>query len=205
MNGMDHVYVSPDIAAIRNGRVVVELADPDQSLTAEALAKVEWDWARWHPAIEAAIADVLYQSRVFDDVAARGDPGEMANPDYVLRIALTEWDPGAPLMRYLVGWGAGRTRLQWEGALHCYQSGQVLMAFADARENPGGPSTFPLGFRALDTDRLLRDDLNWALIDLQEVVREGTDVQQDPRDRLHPHPRYHPRPFPGPLYPHPQS
>ena len=195
MQGLDHVAVTEEAPQIVGKRIEVDLLDPRLTLAedSEGLRDADWDWEKWHDMIEAATADALYQTRIFNDVAARSDPGPMEDPDLVLIVALTEWEPGNRWLRYFFGFGLGRTRMQTEAKLRVVKTGSLPFTLADAREHPGGPSSFPIGFKALKTEALLKEDYNQFLVDLQEALCEGAQVPFKPLDRSERHLKYHPR------------
>lgn len=202
-SGLDHVYHTDRAPQLRGSRIEVELLDPRQTLPegCAALADPDWDWTHWHAMLEAATADALYQTRIFNDVAARTDPGPMPDPDYAMVLAITEWEPGNRWLRYFFGFGLGRTRMQVEAKFRETKTGHLPILFADAREHPGGPSTFPIGFKALKTESLMREDINGMLIDIQEMLCDVTGTPFAPLDPQARHLKYHPRleqsPIPG--------
>jgi hypothetical protein len=193
-HGLDHVATTTATMQLRGASIQVDLLDPRKSLARDSpgLAK-NWDWKQWHEMVEAATADALHQTRIFKDVGAKNDPGPMIDSDFELIFALTEWNPGNRWLRYFFGFGLGRTRMQIEGKIRSVKTRQIVFAFADAREHPGGPSSFPIGFKALKTQELMKEDLGYALVDLQQALRDATGTKAELLPRPRTHPKYHPK------------
>ena len=161
--------------------LVVQVIDPRQSIQPPSKIIKGVDWPVWWLDYEQFLADRLWQTAVFSDVSAASDVTCIREPDLVLKVAVTQWDEGNGWLRYLIGFGAGATRMQWEGALIDARTNHILLAFADRRLHPGGPSMLWFGWRrALNGPGLIAEDLRYAAIDLCAAIRRLTGVQTEP-------------------------
>lgn len=186
---LDHVSATPGVQELKGQTLAVELLPTSQTLSQESFEAASVDWAEWQADYENILADAMYQTLVFRDVSAPSDYDPLEDPDLRLAIAITEWDEGNGWLRLLLGFGLGRTRVQWEGLLRDMETGRTVMVFADAREHPGGPSIFGLGQEVMHGAPLIAEDLRWALADLQDALREFNEVETPKRSRYFPHPK----------------
>lgn len=190
----DRLYLAPDAAeAIAGRRVLVKMVDPYQTIDwTRSKVTDPIDWVKWRDTMEKYLADRLWQSRVFADVSATTDELPLRNPDLVLRVAITEFHEGNAFLRYLPGFGAGATRLQWEAELSECEAGsdrpvRRIFAFADARLHPGGPY-FGISTKPYYGQRLLIEDLDFAITALVKDLRRLTDTRDRELDRETTHP-----------------
>lgn len=188
----DELSVAPDVARMKGKLLAVEVLNPLDTVQA-ANAKMhkpeDWReyWHVWEVDFEDYLADVLWQSAVFLDVCAPGDANPIEEPDYVCEVAMTEWDEGTGWMRFVIGFGAGATRMQWEGRIIEAASGREVLSFADARVHPGGPSMLGFNLRPFRGQVLISEDVRWAVEDLARALRKltGTKEKQLPFYKLH--------------------
>ncbi len=59
---------------------------------------------------------------------------------FEIRSTITEAHTGKGWLRYLVGWGAGDVKLQWEGTITDVQTGKVVLAFIVGERTNGDPN-----------------------------------------------------------------
>lgn len=80
-----------------------------------------------------------------------------------LQTRVTQFSPGCPPVRALIGFGAGATKVQVEGKLIDNATGEVMAEFADLRMHPGGALIWGVK-TAMDSEYLIGVDLK-QLID----------------------------------------
>lgn len=192
---LDQVFIAPEAAAMIGKRLTVELINPMdtvQVVGAKMYKPDDWQeyWERWRAEYENTLADVLWRTKVFQDVGTPADPNPIEQPHYKCQVALTEWNEGRGWMRFVIGFGAGATRMQWEGRITELAGGRTVMTFADARRHPGGPSMLGLDLRPLRGPVLISEDLVWAFQDLGRALRRITGTEEKPRSNYDRHKKY---------------
>ncbi|MCL5269332.1 MAG: DUF4410 domain-containing protein [bacterium] len=198
---LDYVYMAPDAARLRGGSLLVYVEDPTHTIdleNAKISKKMKAKWPEWWLDYERTLADLVWQSAVFRDVAAASDTSLMAHPDYILKAAVTEWNEGSGLLRGILGFGFGSTRMQWEAALIDTRTNQTLFALADARIHPGGPSLMGFGVKVYNGPALIAEDLFNAAKDMDAALRGIAGVSEAPRPSWATRPLYRPNSIPGP-------
>jgi hypothetical protein len=195
----DRFRLAEDAARAIAGRTLrVEVEPATRTLVLERskiTAPVEWE--AWGAEFEQTLADKLWQSRVFDDVCTTSETRPILKPDLILRVALTEFHEGNAFLRYVPGFGAGATRVQWEAELVENGEGEErraerpLFVFADARLHPGGPY-LGWSFKPWNGRKLIVEDLHLATEALVKDLRWLTGT------RARPLPEYFRRPQTGP-------
>ena len=174
---LNQAYVAPNAAQMKGKTLTVLVEDPAGTINQET-SKLDPQfnpkiWKQWRESYEEFLADQMWQSNVFADVSAASDYGSIKNPDLTLKFALTEWHEGNKWLRKIVGWGAGATRVQFEGAVVETKANRVLFAFADARIHPGGSWTLGLfSLKIFNGPALIKQDLHWAAEDLRKAARK---------------------------------
>ena len=202
------VYAAPDLAFIKGKTLAVKVDDPTRTIEAP-LSKIDPSldakfWATWQKDFEGYVANRVWSTSIFSDVCAASDYDALAQPDLICKIALTEWNEGNKWKRYFIGFGAGGTRVQWEGLIVDAQSGRVLFAFADASLHPGGPSfmdpiellkilVWDLGIKRGHSQKLgwgrkvfygpklIAEDLRFSSEDLAVTLRRTTGIEEPKR------------------------
>src|SRR5690606_24259668 len=114
----DLAYVSSNAPSMLNRTLHVRVLDPEESIdpvTSKLPEKMYWQIFR--NALIDYIARMMWESRVFSDVSAETDDEPLANPDLILEVAVTQYHIGSGWKRYLIGFGAGATAVQWEGRI----------------------------------------------------------------------------------------
>lgn len=188
---LDLMHVAPDLNLAAGRSLVVQVLEPEQTIAPPTKIGEKVDWPVWWLDYEQHLADRLWQTTVFSDVSTASDAVRIKDPDLVLKVAVTQWHEGNGWLRYLIGFGAGATQVQWEGALLDARTDRVLMAFADRRIHPGGPSMFWFGWRrALNAPALISEDLRYGTGDLCKGLRRLTGVKTDPLKRWQRRPLY---------------
>ncbi|HOE97582.1 MAG TPA: DUF4410 domain-containing protein [Candidatus Sumerlaeota bacterium] len=182
---LDLVYAHPRIEAIKDRTLEVHVLSPLDSVmasTAKMTKPDDWEtyYETWRRDFENVLADKIWRTAIFSDVGTPSDPVPLEKPDYQLRVAVTEWNEGNRWLRWILGFGAGRTRVQWEGKLVNAANGEELLLFADAREHPGGPYMIGVSFHPPKGNALIAQDLAWASRDLANALREATGIDREP-------------------------
>lgn len=197
---MDQAYIAPNAAAALTSRTLfVEVADMRKTISPE-ISKVnkKRDLPKLRVGMEEVIADLMWRTRVFSDVSVTSDIVPLKNPDLRLEAAVTGWDEGSGLARFLMGIvstplravGTGPTRIQWEGRIIDTRTGAIVLQWADARIHPGGPSLF-VSFRPFRSEVLIQEDLLVSIGIFADGIREVCGVTEPMMSRAEMHPRYH--------------
>ncbi len=170
----DYSYIDQQAPKMKGKTVNVIVEDPKATIdksNSKTLSGMDWEAFRKEQ--ESKWANSLYRSRVFSDVSAGSDQRPVPNPDYVLRLAVTEWNEGQAFLRGIFGFGLGHTRVQWEAVLTDAKTGKPMIAVLDARIHPGGPN---LGFstKPWNGNALVEEDLYFARLDFKRTLRKMT-------------------------------
>jgi hypothetical protein len=192
----DRLFVASGIDAIRGQSLSVEVMPLDRTLD-PARSKIgePFDLEVWRKDFESVVADAMWQSAIFGDVAAASDEQPITTPTLTLRVALTEYHEGIGWLRLLLGFGLGATRFQWEGELvrnaPPAATADQLLAWADARIHPGGP-VLGLTLKPLRGQQLLAEDLLLATRQIQRDLRKLTGVTRAMRESYDRRPKFRP-------------
>lgn len=145
---LDLVYASPRVAEIAGRNLIVEV-EPVRSMIAPGSHIPEYrDMDRFRNTFEMKLAQMMWQTGVFNDVGQRTDNPPLPKPNLRLRMTVTEWREGSTFLRVLLSTGLGATRVQTEGAFIDPETGYVFAAFVDARAHPGGRPYDPKTWRS---------------------------------------------------------
>jgi hypothetical protein len=197
----DAFDLAPGAAEAMLGKTLrVEVEPTTRTFVAERCRitkEVDWEGARRR--FEDHLADRLYQSQVFADVSTPADSRPLTRPELILRIAITEYHEGNAFLRYVPGFGAGATRVQWEGEMVACDRAtgpdegadageRRILAFADARLHPGGPS-MGISTKPYDGQALIAEDLGLAIEGLVDDLRRLTHTEEPMRRGFYRHPQ----------------
>lgn len=192
----DLAYLAPSMGTLTSQTLLVRVTTPTQTIDLESAKvlglKSEQEWSTWTRDFQNEVADVLWHQRLFADISTPADRQPQLKPDLTLDIAITRWHEGNGFLRYFLGFGLGATDMQWEGQLRD-TSGTLLLAWADRRIHPGGPSYVgSLSLRPFRGWKLIGEDLTMATRDLAQTIAEaqGKKLDPNPRRRWERHPQY---------------
>ena len=212
---LDLAYVSPQASRLAGRTVLVRAHDPALTIQPRGFKVVgEIYWEQIQEWLELLVADQLYRSRVFADVAGESSARPIRDPDLVVEVALTGWHEGNGWLRLmlpgpLVGLfrlaGTGPAWFQWEGRMIDQGDGALVLAFADARLHPGGPEVALINLRALRGKELISENLFLSSERLAERLRMLNGIEERMRNRLELHPRRRLVPPPEEAAPPPAS
>jgi hypothetical protein len=182
---LDKTYFAAELAQARGRTIEIRLLSPPKTIdrdTSRVLQLKPEEWEPWRRNFQDALATLCFRSRIFSVVATPNDPKPLTNPDLRFDFAVTQWNEGTGWKRYIIGFGAGATTVQWEGALIDVRAKRVLFAFADRRLHPGGPSMLSFNFKPFHGGSLIAKDLAWSAEDLFKTLRELTDTTEPTDD-----------------------
>lgn len=197
----DQAYIAPNAAALMTSRtLLVHVADMPASFQPKISKwSKKTDYKRFRKEMEFKLADAMWQAHVFSDVSATSDLQKMKNPDLRLDVAVTGWDEGSGLLRFLLpgfvtpifrAVGTGPTRLQMEGRMIDARTGAVVLEFAEARLHPGGPNLALFSLRPFRSSLLIAEDVLGTFDDLKKSVHDIAGVSHPMRKSIDTHSRY---------------
>jgi hypothetical protein len=173
------VYVNDDVMKLKGGKLLVQFENPGQTIDRNApgtkispAVDTPEQWESLRRALEMDFLVKLKLGGEFSELQRSTTAVSSFHPDAILKLAVTEWDEGNKWLRGLLTIGLGATRVQWEGVLTDARTGKILLAFADARTNPGGGFSFGLfSPKIWQGPVLIAQDLSWGADDLAKVMR----------------------------------
>lgn len=155
---LEQVWVAPELDVRNYHTLYIAPVEVDQRALKNRGDSTREMAQRLVMAFRKSLNRTLQETEIFRIVSTDPYFSTVKQGALTLQMRVTEFSPGSPPVRALIGFGAGATKIQVEGKLIDQATGEVVAEFADRRLHPG--NALVLGVRtAMDSEYLMGIDL----------------------------------------------